>query len=428
MSRYVRFNGVGIAGFAVQWVVLAALMRGLDMHYLPASLIAVEFAVLHNFVWHERWTWRDRPHAGRRGSRLFRFHAANGLTSLLGHAAGMPLLVQVCGISPFLANVMLVLTMSILNYRLSDRMVWSQVNTRSEQFGRILPAHVEKSLHSGKDRRTHMKAHQLTGLCCAAALACSINVSAQTSGQQGSSSDQQGSSSAPATAQESQSGVSTDTTATASRADKDGRIVTIVGCVQSASAALGSAGIGQGNEFVLTNATMGTADSASAAPSSQSSTVGTSGTEPTTGASKPDADAKGTEPDSERAEASSAGTGAVGTSGAASSGSASAIYSLTGSREGEMARFVGKRVEITGKLEHERSAPGATSGTPSGQDRDAASTSSTPESGTAGSSGSTTGTSGTVTGSSSTTGAAAIPQVDITRYREIGGSCDATGR
>ena len=30
-------------------------------------LIAVEAAVLHNFGWHERWTWRDRPRAGQHG-------------------------------------------------------------------------------------------------------------------------------------------------------------------------------------------------------------------------------------------------------------------------------------------------------------------------------------------------------------------------
>lgn len=37
----------------VQLAVLAWLVRSLQMHYLPATAIAVEAAVLHNFFWHE---------------------------------------------------------------------------------------------------------------------------------------------------------------------------------------------------------------------------------------------------------------------------------------------------------------------------------------------------------------------------------------
>ena len=31
------------------------------MHYCRRHIIAVELAILINFVWHERWTWQDRP-------------------------------------------------------------------------------------------------------------------------------------------------------------------------------------------------------------------------------------------------------------------------------------------------------------------------------------------------------------------------------
>ena len=55
---------MGLIGFALQLGVLALLLR-LGLHYLAATALAVELAVLHNFAWHERWTWRDRPPAGR---------------------------------------------------------------------------------------------------------------------------------------------------------------------------------------------------------------------------------------------------------------------------------------------------------------------------------------------------------------------------
>ena len=70
--RFWRFNAVGVLGFAVQLAVLALLVHG-GVHYLAATAIAVEAAILHNFLWHERWTWADRPGRGRaRAGRLLR--------------------------------------------------------------------------------------------------------------------------------------------------------------------------------------------------------------------------------------------------------------------------------------------------------------------------------------------------------------------
>ena len=62
MPRFLKFNGVGAIGFALQLALLALLLR-LGLHYLAATALAVELTILHNFAWHERWTWRDRPAA-----------------------------------------------------------------------------------------------------------------------------------------------------------------------------------------------------------------------------------------------------------------------------------------------------------------------------------------------------------------------------
>ena len=124
MSRFVRFNAVGIGGFAIQLGVLALLLR-LGVHYLPATLAAVEAAILHNFLWHERWTWRDRPAGGpARLARLRRFHAVNGVVSLAGNVILMRLLVGGFGMPPVAANVAAVAACSLINYSSSDRIVF----------------------------------------------------------------------------------------------------------------------------------------------------------------------------------------------------------------------------------------------------------------------------------------------------------------
>src|SRR6185295_2933164 len=86
VTKALRFYAVGLAGIFVQLAALTLLKSGFGMGYLSATAIAVEVAVLHNFFWHERWTWADRgglSAAGKAG-RLVRFHLSNGLLSILG--------------------------------------------------------------------------------------------------------------------------------------------------------------------------------------------------------------------------------------------------------------------------------------------------------------------------------------------------------
>jgi putative flippase GtrA len=124
--RFWRFNGVGIAGFVVQIAILALLVRT-GMHYLAATAIAVEAAVLHNFLWHERWTWRDRPAAGiARLDRLWRFHVCNGLVSLIGNLILMRTLVGLVGMQPVVANAIAVLACALVNFTTSDRLVFRE--------------------------------------------------------------------------------------------------------------------------------------------------------------------------------------------------------------------------------------------------------------------------------------------------------------
>jgi putative flippase GtrA len=124
MPRFLKFNGVGIAGFALQLALLALLLR-LGAHYMLATAVAVELTVLHNFFWHERWTWRDRPAgAGGPWRRLWRFHAANGLISLAGNLVLMRIFVGVFGIPPVPANLLSVLVCALINFTASDRFVF----------------------------------------------------------------------------------------------------------------------------------------------------------------------------------------------------------------------------------------------------------------------------------------------------------------
>ena len=64
MVRRLKFNAVGALGAAIQLGALSVLRGWLHCGYPIATALAVEAAVLHNFVWHERWTWQDRTGSG----------------------------------------------------------------------------------------------------------------------------------------------------------------------------------------------------------------------------------------------------------------------------------------------------------------------------------------------------------------------------
>lgn len=119
--RWLKFNAVGAAGIVVQAAALELLLH-LGSHYLAATVVAVEAAVVHNFVWHRAWTWRDRP--GRAGPAFLRFNATNGLLSIAGNLAIMRLLVEAAGMRPLLANLISIAVCSLVNFVLADRLVF----------------------------------------------------------------------------------------------------------------------------------------------------------------------------------------------------------------------------------------------------------------------------------------------------------------
>lgn len=123
LHRFARFSAIGAGGVIVQTATLAVLLRVAGMNYLIATAVAVEASVLHNFVWHRRWTWADRPQS-RASRSLLRFNAMNGAMSLIGNVAVMFLLVGLLNLNPHAANLITIGICSLINFALADRLVF----------------------------------------------------------------------------------------------------------------------------------------------------------------------------------------------------------------------------------------------------------------------------------------------------------------
>jgi putative flippase GtrA len=131
--RWVKFNVVGAMGMAVQFTILALLTNLFGVQYLVATAVAVECTVLHNFAWHERFTWADRKlqnsHAVAR--RLVQFNLTTGVVSIGGNLLLMRILVGLAHTPLLLANCASVAACSVVNYLVNDRWVFRAMAWRA---------------------------------------------------------------------------------------------------------------------------------------------------------------------------------------------------------------------------------------------------------------------------------------------------------
>ncbi len=126
--RWCKFNFVGGIGIGVQFAALFFLRSVMGFDYLLATAIAVEAAVVHNFVWHEQFTWADRVESSWRTSvpRLLRFNLTTGAVSILGNLALMRVMVGEGHMNYLVANGIAIALCSIANFLVSEQWVFEE--------------------------------------------------------------------------------------------------------------------------------------------------------------------------------------------------------------------------------------------------------------------------------------------------------------
>jgi putative flippase GtrA len=124
--RWLKFNAVGAGGIVVQLGMLAVLKSGVGLDYLLATGLAVEAAVIHNYLWHERFTWADRSRTNS-WMRFAKFNITTGMLSILGNVILMRALVGGAHMNYFVANILTIALCSFVNFVVSDRFVFGEL-------------------------------------------------------------------------------------------------------------------------------------------------------------------------------------------------------------------------------------------------------------------------------------------------------------
>lgn len=128
MKPAFAFCIVGLSGVLVNMGILWTLTQFVGFHYLWASPIAIEIAILNNFIWNDLWTFRARRQNPLK-IRLAAFH----LISIGGGAINWAILFLLTqgGVFYLISNLIGIGVAFLWNYYANSRLTWRVKACRS---------------------------------------------------------------------------------------------------------------------------------------------------------------------------------------------------------------------------------------------------------------------------------------------------------
>jgi dolichol-phosphate mannosyltransferase len=138
IGRFLRFGLVGLSGVGVDMAVLYLLhsptsLLGLAWGLTRSATIASEVAILNNFVWNDRWTFKDLSGGQRAiGQWVKRFIKFN-LICLLG--LGLKLLIlnllfNAFHVNEYVANLLAIVLVTFWNFWINLKLNWRVTSDR----------------------------------------------------------------------------------------------------------------------------------------------------------------------------------------------------------------------------------------------------------------------------------------------------------
>jgi dolichol-phosphate mannosyltransferase len=135
IGRFVRFGLVGLSGVLVDMVMLYLLSDPTMLAWglTRSKILASEVAILNNFLWNDRWTFRDlsRHQRGRRrwGKRLLKFNLIC-LMGLILNVLILNVLFNGVGLNRYLANGIAIALVTLWNFWINLKLNWRVTQVR----------------------------------------------------------------------------------------------------------------------------------------------------------------------------------------------------------------------------------------------------------------------------------------------------------
>ena len=102
---FIRFCMVGTLGFGINFGLLTLLYKKIGAPLFFSQLLAAEIALFHNFIWHHKWTYKNKNVSKTIKNLLIQFHATSWM-AIVGSAVIISVLVNKAGLDYVLALIL----------------------------------------------------------------------------------------------------------------------------------------------------------------------------------------------------------------------------------------------------------------------------------------------------------------------------------
>ena len=123
LEDFMKYSLVGVSGVFVNLGLYLLLTRYYEISELVAPLIAIESALISNFILNNFWTFGKRITESRIRVKFVKFHLVSGFSALINYSAFLTLFL-VFGLYDILANLIGIGLAAIVNYLINSNWTW----------------------------------------------------------------------------------------------------------------------------------------------------------------------------------------------------------------------------------------------------------------------------------------------------------------
>ncbi|MGL4881881.1 MAG: GtrA family protein, partial [Waterburya sp.] len=135
IKRFVRFGISGFSGVFVNMFILYLLREFIGLGLTRSAILAAEVAIVNNFFWNDRWTFRDiSEHQKGRIKTFRRFLKFNVicLSGLVLNILVLNLLYNFLNMNEYLANIIAIATVTFWNFWFNLQLSWRVTDTKKK--------------------------------------------------------------------------------------------------------------------------------------------------------------------------------------------------------------------------------------------------------------------------------------------------------
>ncbi|MEQ8752564.1 MAG: glycosyltransferase [Coleofasciculus sp. G1-WW12-02] len=133
IGRFLRFGLVGFSGVFVDMTIFYLLREQVELGLTTSAVLSAEVAILNNFLWNDLWTFGDisRHQRGwrKRFKRFLKFNVIC-LAGLFLNVSLVNLLFNVFGINEYVAKLIAIAAVTVLNFWLNFKLSWRVTDVR----------------------------------------------------------------------------------------------------------------------------------------------------------------------------------------------------------------------------------------------------------------------------------------------------------